>query len=57
MNIEHRVASDEARKAVRKASRKARQIKLRQAAADSLYGIWAGLPKRAVKELLKKSYP
>jgi hypothetical protein len=28
----------------------------RQAAADSLRGIWAGLPKWAMKELLKKTY-
>jgi hypothetical protein len=28
----------------------------RQAAADSLHGIWAGLPKRAQRELLKKTY-
>ena len=31
-------------------------IKARQTAADSLHGIWANLPKKAIKELMKKSY-
>jgi len=31
--------------------------KKRKAAADSLCGIWADLPKRVKNELMKKSYP
>ena len=33
------------------------QKKKRKDAAESLYGIWADLPKRVLKELMKKSYP
>ena len=29
----------------------------RKAAADSLCGIWAGLPKRAQRMLMRKTYP
>ena len=28
-----------------------------QTPADALKGIWKGLPKKAVKELMRKSYP
>ena len=38
--------------------KRAERIKAkRKAAADSLCGIWADLPKKVQKELLRKSYP
>jgi hypothetical protein len=39
-----------------KRARKIRSATKRQKVADSLFGIWADLPKWAQKELLKKSY-